>query len=678
MDYKLINSRSALPYSIEANGESWFQRISHALGDLATAIVFPAVANLACGTRVHDRKCTSAVNVRSVKSMPRRFIYSCRISVFLLLLSVTGIILSLPAHAVEQVAVPASADELESGRRIYMEGILPSGAMLTGIRFGNTVVSGARAACVNCHRRSGMGQVEGDIQVPPINGEFLYAPKGERHVAVMDPRISKAFNQAHDPYTSETFNQAVVHGKNNRGREMNVAMPRFDLDESALKALAAYLKQLSSEWSPGVTQSSIRFATVITPDVDPVRRKTMIDMLQAIFRQKNSNTRNALQPQTRHHMTSAVELILGTERTWDLDIWELQGAPETWGAQLEERYRNQPVFALISGMSTSTWQPIHDFCEQGKIPCWFPSVDLPVTVPSQYSLYFSGGVALEAKVLASHILNSEALPKHLVQIFRDDSVGRAASQELEHALTGSSINVENQVISENAAATDSLKGVLAKVKSGDVVVYWLRQDDISALVKFKPVRGVTNYFSSRLANAEHIPLAPAWKSNSHLVYLYELPSKREMNLAYFHAWIDLHKFPLVDEAMQSEIFFALNYMTDTSAEMLNNLYRDYLVERAETMMDKREGSKAEQETRDRVSLGRPGDMDRRHGEMRTKVEARLTIPGQASAAISHGTTIYPHLSLGPGQRFASKGGYIIRFADNRSDNLIEESGWIVP
>jgi hypothetical protein len=43
-----------------------------------------------------------------------------------------------------------------------------------------------------------------------------------------------------------------------------------------------------------------------------------------------------------------------------------------------------------------------------------------------------------------------------------------------------------------------------------------------------------------------------------------------------------------------------------------------------------------------------------------------------------GTTLYPHLSLGPEQRFASKGGYIVRFADASGDRLIGESGWIVP
>jgi hypothetical protein len=197
-------------------------------------------------------------------------------------------------------------------------------------------------------------------------------------------------------------------------------------------------------------------------------------------------------------------------------------------------------------------------------------------------------------------------------------------------------------------------------------VYWLRADDIALLGKLEPVPGVANYFSSRLANAEHAPLSAAWKSSSQLIYLYELPAEREMNLAYFHAWINMHKFSLVDEAMQSEVFFALNYLTDTSAEMLNNLYRDYLVERAETMLDKREGSKSEQETRDRLYLGKPGDLARKHGEIEAMQEVRLSIPSQMGTAISHGTTIYPHLSLGPGQRFASKGGYIVRFADNRS------------
>ena len=586
---------------------------------------------------------------------------------------------SAPVSALAQDAVPISANEQEMGRRIYEEGVLPSGAELTGKRFGKANVSGVAAACVNCHRRSGMGQVEGDIMVPPITGNFLYATRKDKQLAVMDPRVSKFFNQAHDPYTDQTLFEAINQGKNNSAREMNAAMPRYDLSEADLKVLIAYLKQLSAEWSPGVTNDRIRFATVITPDVEPARRKILIDMMQTIVRQKNGSTETAAKSRTRHHMTSAAEMVLGTERNWDLDVWELQGEPETWGAQLQAHYRAQPVFALVSGISNSTWQPMHDFCEAGHIPCWFPSVDVPVKKQGQYTFYFSGEVLLEAQVLAHQLLSSKVLPKRVIQIYRDDNVGRAASRELAQALDAASgIKLENRVMANDVPIMEALRKAQANIKTGDVVMYWLRDADVEALGKLKP-SGAQNYFSSRLVNAENVPLSATWKKTSHLVYLYELPEKRVDNLDYFHAWLNLRKIPLFDEAVQSEVFFSFNFLTDITSEMLDNLYRDYLVERAETMINKREGIKSEQETRDRFYLGKPGDLEKKHGQLTADERVRIPITGPASSsAVSHGTTIYPHLSLGPEQRFASKGGYILQFSGKHGETLIDESGWIVP
>jgi hypothetical protein len=135
--------------------------------------------------------------------------------------------LFLSAESFAQDALPGVADDVELGRRIYVEGILPSGAPLQGTRFGSTTVSGAAAACVSCHRPSGMGQVEGDILVPPISGNFLYATSKDKQFAVMDPRVSKLLNQAHEPYTELSLAEAINHGKNNSGIEMGVAMPRY-------------------------------------------------------------------------------------------------------------------------------------------------------------------------------------------------------------------------------------------------------------------------------------------------------------------------------------------------------------------------------------------------------------------------------------------------------------------
>lgn len=49
-----------------------------------------------------------------------------------------------------------------------------------------------------------------------------------------------------------------------------------------------------------------------------------------------------------------------------------------------------------------------------------------------------------------------------------------------------------------------------------------------------------------------------------------------------------------------------------------------------------------------------------------------------ATAGSFATGYYPLLSLAYGQRFASKGGYIVRFADASGNTLVAETNWIVP
>jgi len=122
------------------------------------------------------------------------------------------------------------------------------------------------------------------------------------------------------------------------------------------------------------------------------------------------------------------------------------------------------------------------------------------------------------------------------------------------------------------------------------------------------------------------------------------------------------------------------YLSDTLAEMLNNVYRDYLIERAENMLSRREGRKAEEETHERQTIrSRYVDM-----LMAAKAPAsgaqgnRAVVTAEDNLGKRTGTTVYPALGLGPGQRFASKGAYIVKFVSAADNAIAAESAWIVP
>jgi hypothetical protein len=42
------------------------------------------------------------------------------------------------------------------------------------------------------------------------------------------------------------------------------------------------------------------------------------------------------------------------------------------------------------------------------------------------------------------------------------------------------------------------------------------------------------------------------------------------------------------------------------------------------------------------------------------------------------TGYYPHLTLAPGQRFASKGGYLVHFSGDEGARVIADRQWLVP
>jgi Cytochrome c len=581
----------------------------------------------------------------------------------------------------------ASQDPLvAAGQRIYTSGVLANGASLLGKRGDGTVIRGASAACTNCHRPSGMGQVESDIQVAPISGRFLFPQDGDKPVATMDPRVGKRMNIKRDAHTDASLAEALSSGRGSNGQTLNALMPRYSLGEADMRALTAYLRQLSVSPSPGIEDRTIRFATVITPGLEAGRKKALLDMLRLVVMQKNGST--VVGNSSRRHMVTSAELVLGTENKWALDVWELSGAPETWGEQLRGYYKLAPVFALISGMGNGSWEPVEQFCETQQVPCWFPSVSAPPKHSAQeaprYSFYFSRGVELEADVLAKHLQDSGAAAGQLVQLARgsDASMGAAHTLGANLAKGQSALAVQTLDLDQWSAqeAPARLAERLKTLGAKDTLVLWLRPDDLRLLTPVLEQVPAQRYASGNLLSATASFLPESLRATTQLVYPYEMPDVRERNVAYMHIWLKLRRIALVDEALQSEVYFALNLLTDTLAEMLDNLYRDYMIERAENMIGQRESRKAEDETREQ-GLVRPRIQRKpMNGSIPQPVPMGATGFAEHAAGLREGTTVYPRLSLGPAQRYASKGAYIVAYEKNDvvSARLVALTSWIVP
>jgi cytochrome c len=527
-----------------------------------------------------------------------------------------------------------------AGENIYLNGTLASGAPLLGERGTGPAVQGAAAACVNCHRRSGLGETEGEVLVPPIVGRYLYRPRNASHTSDVENAAQFWASTGARPgllpqndrraYTDTTLVRAIREGVGPDGRELETLMPRYALDDADMASLIAYLKQLSRWPSPGVGDVTLQFATIITPGADPIRRKGMLDVLEHFFGKQNVFYGGKGPPAQYSHSFAPIL------HRWQLHVWELTGAPDSWEAQLDARLKHEPVFAVISGVGGRTWEPVHRFCERAGLPCLFPNVDLPVVDERDfYDVYFSKGVLLEAQLIATQLGASESSPesanplRRLVQVYRRGDIGEQAAAQLRRAWTSRGGEATDRGLDPGADA-GRLRRLVADAGPADLLVLWLRPGDLESLPP-QPPRAAAVFVSGIMGGLERAPLPASWRPLSRMTYPFELPSRRQAAMDYPLGWMRFTHVPVVDERTQADTYIACIIVSETVKMMAADLVRDHLVEALETHLGTR------------------------------------LVNGE-----------YPRLSLAVGQRFASKGGYLVRWSDAQGAPLMADGDWSVP
>jgi hypothetical protein len=315
-------------------------------------------------------------------------------------------------------------------------------------------------------------------------------------------------------------------------------------------------------------------------------------------------------------------------RRWALHVWQLTGPASTWKVQLERNMAAEPVFAIVSGIGGRNWAPVQAFCEEAEVPCLFPNVEAPVDGGRDfYSRFFSSGVRLEADLIATRIAADDRVRrfKTVLQVYRAGDNGEAGAQALTAALRRQGVNVRSRTLARGETVTDALPAIA----KDDALVLWLRPPDIARLGNQVSARAV--FMSGLMAGLENAPLPASWRPMTDLAYPFDLPEKRRWRLDFALGWFSIRHIPVVDLQVQADTYLACGILAETISHMTDAFVRDYLVERVEDML-----------------------------------EHRLV------------TGYYPRLTLAPGQRFASKGGYLVRFADARGTRIAADGDWIVP
>ncbi len=497
--------------------------------------------------------------------------------------------------------------DTEAGRRMYRDGILPSGEPLTAIVAGDVPVLGTQFSCQSCHGRSGMGASEGAYIVPPIAGQFLFAPSPQ---------------PARPAYTEASLAHLLREGVTAGGRDLSELMPLYDIGDEGVASITAYLAGLSSKSSPGVDDKVIRFATVITDDVTAQTRDAVLAVLDAFVRDKNKNTR--LESERWDRGSTPSSRLHTVHRAWDLEVWELTGPSGTWAGQLEQRYASEPVFALLSGLSNQSWAPVSEFCERNEIPCLFPGTDFAEPDDGDfYTFYYSEGLVLEAGLIAEHLSNQPV--EKVVQVYCGPGLP-AAVAELRVLMESNGFSVDDYMLDCNDLPSMRFEEETGTTDRSALVV-WLEQEELLGLSEQLSGRRV--YFSSTLLTGELEAPILSVPDQAFVAHPFRLPDQIDPAFARFNVWARTRGIKLTAPRLQSEAFFACLALKDVVAHMGRFFIRDYVID----MLDHKQSLVA-------------------------------YLP------------YYPRPTLGPGQRFVNKGGYVLPILNGHPNT--SGAGWIVP
>ncbi len=515
----------------------------------------------------------------------------------------------------------------EEGTSLYVSGRRSDGTPLNARLADGSIVNGSQLPCAGCHQKSGLGSSEGGVTAPPVTWSALTQPRQSQQ---RDPYRSRSrIGQARPPYDADLFARAIREGRDSAGRTLESSMPRYELSTQDTDELIKHLQALSQHGAPGVTDHEIHLATVLGPNVSAENAAAIERVLVAFAKGKNSESRNE---SGRSRQGPYYQDTLNKSfRRWNLHVWRVTGPPSQWSEQLASHYARQPVFAIMSGRLESTAEPLDTFCRAERIPCVMPQTSIvPKETTGGYTLWLSSGAALEANLLIAHL---RARPdrysgnsKIVVEFQSTDVAFRSAAARYAEVLDeagftnttlfaqpagGARVDSSSKSAEQPEGGIETESASTALPSSAAVVVALVEPQRFDDARRTASDLDADLFVSGTSYGSDLVGEIPE-SERAWMIHPFKARDRVGPMIRRATAWLGRRDLPKPHTRAQLDTYLAALVTADALKHMRTNFSRDYFMERIEHGLDN---------------------------------------------LVYH--SVYPRLSLGPGQRVSSKSGSIL-------------------
>ena len=317
-----------------------------------------------------------------------------------LLMFVTSCVIATTA-----IAEGGLSPQERRGKAIYLRGESPSGKEIKAM-VGDLDLPASTVTCAGCHGQRGEGKTEGGVTAGNLTWSNLVKTYGHTH-----PNGRK-----HGPFDEKLFTRSLVQGLDPAGNEMAVAMPHFEMAPEDVADLIAYLKRIDTDHDPGLTEISVKVATLL-PQQGPLAEtgSAMKDVLKAYF--ASVNDKGGIY-----------------NRRIELETIETGTDAVATAANARKLVESGQVFAMVSGLTAGADKEVVALTQQAEVPFIGPLTLLPQTgVQDNHNVfYILSGASEQARTLMKFASGKPELKKsRLAIVHSENELALAAAAAIE-------------------------------------------------------------------------------------------------------------------------------------------------------------------------------------------------------------------------------------------------------